>query len=197
MTDAATRQAYETGAVGFAQDWADQPPPHDMQDWLRRWFRPGPCADIGCGSGRDAAWLAAHIGPTTGYDASPALLAEAASRHPAIAFHPASLPALDGVPRAGFANVLCETVIMHLPAAAIPPSVRALAALLAPGGTLYLSWRITPGEDLRDGHGRLYAAFPPALVHDALAGLDLLAEEEAVSASSNRLIRRIVARKPD
>ena len=53
------------------------------------------------------------------------------------------LPQLDGVARASFDNVLCETVIMHLPRADIAPSVRTMLSLLKPDGMLYLSWRVT------------------------------------------------------
>lgn len=72
--------------------------------------------------------------------------------------------------------------------------MRKLVALLAPGGTLYLSWRVTEGADRRDEHGRLYAAFDATVVTDALAGLDLLLDEERTSASSGKTIHRIAAR---
>ena len=74
----------------------------------------------------------------------------------------ATLPRLDGVARGAFQNVLCETVIMHLAPAQVGPSVRSLRALLRPGGTLYLSWRVTDDASRRDLAGRLYAAFDKA-----------------------------------
>ncbi len=40
----------------------------------------------------------------------------------------------------------CETVIMHLESNAIMPAVEQLLAILIPGGTLYLSWRVTGGQ---------------------------------------------------
>ena len=46
-------------------------------------------------------------------------VAEALRRYPRLSFEIAALPALDGVPGAAFDNVLCETVIMHLPREAI------------------------------------------------------------------------------
>ena len=49
--------------------------------------------------------------------------------------------------------------------------------------------------DGRDGHGRLYAAFGPELVLQALAGAETLLDEEVRSVSSGKLIRRLVARK--
>lgn len=195
VTDLQTLAAYDRDAAAFAEDWHDQPPPTDMHALIRRFFAPGPTADIGCGSGRDAAWLAAAGFAVTGYDASPGLLIEARRRCPGLRFEAAALPALDGVPGGAFANVLCETVIMHLPADAIAPSVGRLLDILKPAGTLYLSWRVTQGADRRDDVGRLYAAFDPGLVLDALGDAQLLHDETVDSESSGKRVRRIVARK--
>ena len=115
--------------------------------------------------------------------------------YPALTFGPAALPDLAGVADASFDNVLCETVLMHLRRDAIAPSVRRLMAILRPGGCLYLSWRITAGADARDGQGRLYAAFEPSLVTDALAAAAIRLDARAVSASSGKPIHRVIACK--
>jgi SAM-dependent methyltransferase len=193
--DPATLRAYDSAAAAFAQDWHEQPPPTDLHDIVRRFFRPGVTADIGCGSGRDVAWLSANGFPAVGYDPSAGLLAQARARYPDLAFHSAALPALPGIADASFANVLCETVIMHLPPEGVAPSVRRLLAILAPGGVLYLSWRVTRGADLRDGHGRLYGAFDADIVRSALGGAEVLLDEEALSKSSGKAIHRLVVRK--
>jgi SAM-dependent methyltransferase len=193
--DAATLRAYDSGATAFAKDWHEQPPPADLHDIVRRFFRAGATADIGCGSGRDAAWLSANGFPAVGYDPSAGLLAQARARYPNLAFHAAALPALEGIAEASFVNVLCETVVMHLPQADVAPSVRRLMAILEPGGTLYLSWRVTRGADIRDGHGRLYGAFDTDIVRGALGDAEVLLDEEAVSASSGKAIHRLVVRK--
>jgi SAM-dependent methyltransferase len=193
--DPRTLAAYDDDAPAFAREWDAQPPPSDMHALLLRYFQPGPTADVGCGGGRDAAWLNANRFPATGYDASRGLLAEARRLHPDVEFHHAVLPELDAAPRDGFANVLCETVIMHLPPEALAPSVRTLMAILQPGGVLYLSWRVTEGADRRDDLGRLYAAFDPAIVLQALAPNAILFDEQATSASSGKTIRRLIARK--
>jgi SAM-dependent methyltransferase len=193
--DRATLCAYDKDAAAFATDWHAQPVPTDLHDTVRRFFTPGPTADIGCGSGRDAAWLSANGFHTQGYDASEGLLAEARRLHPDIPFHHATLPDLRGIGANTFTNVLCETVIMHLPNDAITLSVERLLSILIPGGTLYLSWRVTEGADRRDEHGRLYAAFDPDRVLSALAATETLLDEQVGSLSSGKLIRRIVARK--
>jgi SAM-dependent methyltransferase len=193
--DDTTLSAYDRDAKVFADDWEAQPPPIDLHAVVGQFFIPGPTADIGCGSGRDAAWLNAHGYPTKGFDASEGLLAEARRRHPQIHFSTAILPGLDGIAEGSFANVLCETVIMHLEPEAIAPAVERLLAILVPGGILYLSWRVTEGADRRDEHGRLYAAFDPERVLRALKATQVLLDQQVGSVSSGKLIRRIVVRK--
>ena len=194
--DRKTLAAYDHEAAAFAKDWHEQPAPTDLQDIVTRFFiRGGATADIGCGSGREVAWLDANGFPAQGFDASEGLLAEARSRYPGLRFARAELPELSGIAADSFDNVLCETVIMHLDPALIAPSVRRMSEIVKPGGILYLSWRVTDGADVRDAHGRLYAAFDAALVRNELAAATLLLDEEVVSASSGKKIHRIVVRK--
>ncbi len=193
--DHSTVAAYDTSAADFAADWHAQPAPEDLHALVKRFFRPGPTADIGCGSGREVSWLIANGFAAEGFDPSEGLLAQARARYPALSFAPAALPELAAIPDGSFDNVLCETVLMHLPQNAIAPSTRRLLAILRPGGCLYLSWRVTAGADQRDAQGRLYAAFAPSLVTEALAGAAILLDEQATSASSGKTIHRVIARK--
>ncbi len=194
--DRATLAAYDRDPGGFADDWETQPPPSDLHAAVRRFFLPGEAtADIGCGSGRDAAWLDSHGYPARGFDASEGLLGEARRRHPHIPFAATTLPELAGIADGSFSNVLCETVIMHLPPETLEPALARLLSILASGGILYLSWRVTAGAHRRDEHGRLYAAFEPERVLHGLAGCTMLLDEQVGSVSSGRLIRRIVVRK--
>ena len=124
-----------------------------------------------------------------------ALLEAAREQYPGLSFRQALLPELVGIAEGAFDNVLCETVIMHLPPEQIGAAVQRLVSLLRAGGTLYLSWRVTPDADQRDGRGRLYAAFDAAPVREALAGTEIVFDEAAVSQSSGKTIHRIVARQ--
>jgi SAM-dependent methyltransferase len=194
--DSRTLQAYDADAAGFAREWHAQTPPDDMYDLLLRHFRPGPTADVGCGSGREVAWLAANGFPARGFDASAALLREARSRYPALDFAQAALPDLVGVEKGQFENVLCETVLMHLPPEEIGRASRALLDLLRPRGTLYLSWRVGESTSQRDGQGRLYSAFDKRAVTDAWGDdASLLFDEENLSVSSGRKVHRLIAKK--
>jgi SAM-dependent methyltransferase len=194
--DRDTLAAYDNDAAAYAKDWHEQPAPVDLQDIVARFFiKGGSTADIGCGSGREVAWLNANGYPARGYDASDGLLAEARTRYPQLKFAHAELPELKGVESGAFDNVLCETVIMHLNRAQIAPSVRRMLDIVKSGGVFYLSWRVTEEADQRDKHGRLYAAFDAALVRSELSAATTLLDEEVISTSSGKKLHRIVVKK--
>jgi SAM-dependent methyltransferase len=195
--DRQTLAAYDHDAAMFAKDWHAQPAPVDLQETVERFFIRGGCtADIGCGSGREVAWLNANGFPAVGFDASDGLLAEARSRYPGSKFEHAELPGLKGIAADAYDNVLCETVIMHLDRAQVGPAVRRLLDIVKPSGVLYLSWRVTDECDMRDPSGRLYAAFDAALVRAELPDGTPFLDEEVVSASSGKKIHRLVVKKP-
>jgi SAM-dependent methyltransferase len=195
--DRKTLAAYDCDAAAFAKDWHDQPPPTDLQETVERFFvRGGISADIGCGSGREVAWLNASGFLAAGFDASEGLLGEARQRYPGFAFTRTELPELPGIAANAYDNVLCETVIMHLDRKQIAASVRRLLDVVKPSGILYLSWRVTDKADVRDDHGRLYAAFDAAVVLAELKATTVLLDEEVVSASSGKKIHRVVVKKP-
>jgi SAM-dependent methyltransferase len=194
--DRPTLAAYDKGAAAFAKDWHEQPAPTDLHDVVKRFFiAGGVTADIGCGSGREVAWLNVNGYPAKGFDASDGLLAEARSRYPQFEFAHAELPGLAGIAANTFDNVLCETVIMHLDREQIAPSIRRMLEIVKPGGVFYLSWRVTEGEDQRDKHERLYAAFEPSLVCSELTAATTLLDEQRISTSSGKKIARIVVQK--
>jgi SAM-dependent methyltransferase len=193
--DRHTIEAYTAAANAFATDWLDQPAPVDMYALLQRFFVPrGKTADIGCGAGRDVAWLNDNGFPTIGYDASGGLLEQARASYPRLDFRSAFLPNLDEIEAGTFDNVLCETVIMHLPPEQIGDACARLVSVLKPRGVLYLSWRVTEAESLRDKSGRLYSHFNDALVTSNLQNAEILFDDDAINQSSGKRVRRIVAK---
>lgn len=172
--DATTLAVYDTAAPAFVQRWLAEKPPTDMYALFRQFFRPGLTADIGSGSGRDAAWLTANGYPVVGYDPSEALLAQARAHFPHVEFRKAALPDLSGIPARHFNNVVCETVLMHLPSEEIEPAVTRMLEVLKPGGLIYLSFRITENVDHREKDGRLFTADVGDHVRRALAGQTIL-----------------------
>ena len=194
--DRGTLTAYDCDAAAFAKDWHEQPTPTDLQNVVTRFFvKGGRTADIGCGSGREVAWLVANGFAAEGFDASAGLLDQARRLYPQLKFSRTELPELAPIAGATYDNVLCETVIMHLDRAQIAPSVRRMLEIAKPGGVFYLSWRVTEGADLRDAHGRLYAAFDAAIVRAELSATTTLLDEEVVSDSSGKKIHRLVVKK--
>ncbi|MFZ4875607.1 class I SAM-dependent methyltransferase [Janthinobacterium sp. Mn2066] len=194
--DIETLTAYNQQAAAYARDWREQDAPSDMYALLKQYFSPGLTVDIGCGAGRDTAWLLDNGFQAIGVDVSQGLLDEARAAYPGITFQQASLPALDGLERGSYQNVLCETVIMHLDPASISDAVSTLIALLVPGGTLYLSWRVTEQASQRDKSGRLYSAFERELVTVPANGpCDVVFEEDVISASSGKRTQRLIFRK--
>lgn len=108
--------------------------------------------DIGAGSGRDAAWFAAHGYDVVAVEPSEAMLAHARKLHPSNRIHwlSDSLPDIAKVRRLGltFDLILLSAVWMHIPPAARQRSLRKLVTLLAPKGRIAISLRLgTPDTE--------------------------------------------------
>ena len=178
--DDRTLEAYNTRAATFA-GYMRVMAPNRVQVLALRGFHPSaPTADIGCGSGRDTAWLLANGFPAVGYDASPAMLAEARNAFPQLDLRVAALPALETVPDAAFDNLLCNAVLMHLPADQLARAAASFARVLRPGGRIVVSVRRSREPAEREGDGRLFTQID----HDTLeallagAGIALLEADE-------------------
>jgi len=192
--DKTTLDVYDSAAPAFVQRWLAEEEPADVYALFRQFFRPGLTADIGSGSGRDAAWLTANGFPAIGYDLSEGLLAQARARFPNIEFKKSALPELSGVPARHFDNVCCETVLMHLPHAEVAPAVARMVEILKPGGVIYMSFRITENADHREKDGRLFTANVGEQVRGALTGREILFDgnvERRPGVMHQRLIARV------
>jgi SAM-dependent methyltransferase len=171
--DAETLAAYERSAAERCARYR-LIVPTELRQFAQSFFHPGqPTADIGCGGGRDVAWLNQHDFLAVGYDASPAMLAEARLADPGIDVRAESLPALASIPDAAYANVLCAATLMHLPAEELPGAVAALARILRAGGRLLLSARTSATGDPREADGRLFTPLSADLLGQLLAGAGL------------------------
>ena len=94
-----------------------------------------------------------------------------------------------------FDNVLCETVIMHLPTQQLVSAILNLKRILKVDGILYLSWRVTEKEDARHEDGRLYSAFNPDVILREFDKNGILHFEDKLSASSGKRVCRLVWKK--
>ena len=117
---------------------------------------PALALDVGCGTGRDAAWLAAMRHEIVAVDPSHGMLAEAQRLHtsPAIRWIVDSLPGLDKVFRLGLAFdlILVSAVWMHVAPTDRTRAFRKLVALLKPGGCIAMTLRHGPSEPGRTFH---------------------------------------------
>jgi len=149
----------------------------------------GPVADVGCGPGRVAAFLAARGVEVVGIDPSTAMLAVARRAHPGLRFEEGTLADLP-VPDASLAGAVCWYSVIHAPPGHLGEVAAELARVLAPGGHLLVAFQAGGGEAV------LRAATPetaipltshrhdPDDVADRLAGAGLIVDARAVRAPS-------------
>jgi SAM-dependent methyltransferase len=116
----------------------------------------GTVLDIGAGSGRDAAWLAAKGYDVVAVEPSDAMLAHARAKHTSsrIQWLSDSLPDLAKVRRLGlsFDLILLSAVWMHIPPSDRQRALRKLATLLAPKGRIAISLRLGAPDTERAMH---------------------------------------------
>jgi SAM-dependent methyltransferase len=121
--------------------------------------------ELGCGSGRDAAYLLSLGHDVTATDGSPTMLAEAERLHPSLGgrlrhlVFPGPFPFAD----ASFDAVLAVATLMHLEEPAIEEVLREAARVLRGSGVLVFSVpgrRPDVGAGGRDLKGRLFTLLP-------------------------------------
>lgn len=111
---------------------------------MRRCLTPGSrVLDIGCGSGRDAAFLLEQGHDVTAADAAPEMIAAACAFHPELADRTIEagfpLPPDHPLLKERFDAVCAVAMIMHVPAELLFEFALQLKQMLRPGGTLIVS----------------------------------------------------------
>ncbi|WP_420412216.1 class I SAM-dependent methyltransferase [Roseibium sp.] len=113
-------------------------------------------ADIGAGTGRDAAWLAKHGHSVTAVEPSEAMRKIAKELHPSdkIAWVAAGLPRLDHpmIQKDQFDFVLVNAVWMHIAPTDRAASLQRLKEIISPTGAVIVSLRLGPADPERDMH---------------------------------------------
>ena len=111
-------------------------------------------ADVGCGPGRVAAYLAAHGLDVVGIDVSGAMLVEARRAHPNIEFMEGRL---DNLPLAtgALAGAVCWYSIIYTPPERLDDVFAELRRVLERGGQLLIAFQTGEGEasHLADAYG--------------------------------------------
>jgi SAM-dependent methyltransferase len=165
--DHVTIQFYDDHAasIGTRYESADVTALHRLL--LRYLPEDGRVLEIGCGSGRDAAFLAGKGFDVTATDASSTMIAAAREAHPELdgrllyAVFPFAEPPTQMEPPYDAAVALAT--LMHIPEHDLFECASQLRDLLAPGATLLIS--VSTGrddvEDNRTPDGRLFIERPP------------------------------------
>jgi uncharacterized protein len=142
---------YDRVATGYAEQFADELAGKPFDRWLLERVAEladgGPIADVGCGPGHTTAHLAGAGVAVTGFDLSPAMVAEARLRFPEIGFEIADLRNLLRPPTApGWQAVVAWYALVHLSGAELPAAVAALTRVLVPGG--WLAFALHVGDEV-------------------------------------------------
>ncbi len=151
MSDDRIRHTYDTIARSYvaevAGELAHKPFDRAMLDRFAQRLAGAtlPVADVGCGPGHLTAYLAAHGLPMIGIDLSPAMVAEARAREPALHFAIGSMTGLDVADAAWAGAIVCYSII-HLTAEARAAAYRELARVIRPGGWLLCSFHVSAAE---------------------------------------------------
>jgi ubiquinone/menaquinone biosynthesis C-methylase UbiE len=107
-------------------------------------------ADVGCGPGRVAAFMAAGGLDPIGVDVSPAMLEIARKAHPALHFEEGRLDKLpfdDGT----LGGAVCWYSIIYTPPQLLDEAFAELKRVLAPAGCLLLGFQAGGGETVQQG----------------------------------------------
>ena len=145
--DAKVVAAYGEVALTYADQFVDELDRKPFDRWLleriAKLSDPGPVADVGCGPGQITAHLARAGADVTGFDLSPAMVAEACHRFPELEFEIADLTAL---PRGDWAAITSWYSLVHLSPSELPAAISAMVQSLRAGGWLGLAVHEGPGS---------------------------------------------------
>lgn len=145
------RASYDRVAGEYARriagELADKPLDRALLDAFAERVRgAGPVADLGCGPGHVARYLADRGGDVFGLDLSPEMVAQARALHPGIPFAVGDLAALDAADGA-WAGAVAYYSLIHLPRGAVATALREIARVLRPGAPLLVAFHV--GDETR------------------------------------------------
>ena len=106
----------------------------------------GRVADLGCGPGHVARYLADRGVDAFGMDLSPAMVAHAQALHPLVPFEVGDLAALDA-PDGAWAGAVAFYSLIHLARAGVADALREIARALRPGAPLLVAFHV--GDEVR------------------------------------------------
>lgn len=140
---------YDALAGAYARHLADELAHKPMdRAWLAefaaRMAGRGLVADLGCGPGHVAAFLAEAGAEMLGLDLSAGMIREARAAHPGLRFEQGDFRALER-PEGGYAGLIAMYALIHLDPLELPAALVACRASLAPGGEFLVAVHLGEG----------------------------------------------------
>jgi SAM-dependent methyltransferase len=144
-----TKESYDRVASEYAHSYKDEleykPLDRALLDCFAEQLRgKGKVADLGCGPGQIAAYLRQRGLDVIGVDLSEAMVEVGKQTFPGVEFCTGDMLALD-VPSSSWAGIVAFYAIVHLSPEEVPIAARELHRVLAPGGSLLISFHV--GEE--------------------------------------------------
>jgi ubiquinone/menaquinone biosynthesis C-methylase UbiE len=154
--------------------------------------------DVGCGCGRDMAWMEAQGFRTAGIDLSSGMLTQARKLVRGEIWH------MDmchlAFPDASFEGIWCSSALLHVPRALAPVALGQLRRVLSPAGMLFLSllegksdrWESEASEFAHVQ--RLFVYYPQTLVTTYLSHAGFVPVEQYRDTAGNHIWLNVLAR---
>jgi len=173
-----TVDAYDATAAVYADRWSDLQLTDDMARFASRLGPGARVLDVGCGPGRDVAWLAAQGFDTIGVDLSFRMLEAGLARGvsaPLIQADMGHLPFRKG----SFRGLWVCASLLHIPKEQASDVLKELARVVHPGH-VYISVKRGEGEEWvedEEDRRRLFAYYHPAEIQLLMerSGFEVLA----------------------
>lgn len=200
MSTIEVREAYTARAEEYISLLGSVADTHEIdRELITRWAEPidGSLLDAGCGPGHWTDHLRRLGHDVEGVDLTPAFVARAAERFPAVPFRVASFDDL-GVPDAALGGILAWYSLIHLEPERVPVVLDRFARCIAPGGSLLLGF--FDGASIEPFPHKVVTAYfwPPSAMAERLEAAGFVVEEVHTRTDDGRRPHAaIVARRTD
>ncbi|QYU67720.1 class I SAM-dependent methyltransferase [Leptolyngbya sp. 15MV] len=149
LSGKAVESDYDALAPAYAASLADEltGKPFDcerLDAFAARWAGRGLVADLGCGPGQVAAYLAVRGVTVVGLDLSAGMVAQARRLHPRITFEKADMLELGAAP-ARFVAAVAFYAFVHFDDEVLARALAAIRTALTPGGELLAATHLGAG----------------------------------------------------